>query len=142
MGEALSPETVKAAQLLADQGWKVEGPAGVLWEPAFKPQFYKAGGDAEGEVYCRIDLPESLYYALQDAAREGAKAARQRLAHFRDLEQSVGEQERAGAPPTVGLLDGLALTAFELRCIIVTLNDVVRRYDQALDRADTRRHKA
>lgn len=148
MDQALIDETVQAAaQLLTDKGWTVEPPPGDYWSPAFTPTFYEAGGDAEGEVYCRVDLPEGLYYALQDAARLGVETLQGRLSAFQKTERDVADLER-NTPPhkqifprKVGVMDGVELSSMELRGMTSFLGKQVDHWKKALDRADTRKHK-
>lgn len=148
MGETVSEADKRVAQMLADKGWTVTPPAAETWVPAFKPTFYREGGDEEGQVYLRIDLPEGLYYALQDAARFGLQAAQARHARLQEIERAVEEAERE--PPArfgekrsaMGMLDGIQLTSGEVRGAASFVNANIHRYQKALDRADTRRDKA
>ncbi|USN14072.1 hypothetical protein KABACHOK_02360 [Brevundimonas phage vB_BpoS-Kabachok] len=132
--------------LLRTQGLKVirRPTEADRWEPAFTPQFYEAGGDEVGEVYCRIDLPEGLYYAFQDAAREGLAAASERLSAIDQIEKSASEFERAPGFKSMrktGILDGIVLTPQELRGLASIQRSMLDLWKKALDRADTRKHK-
>lgn len=131
----------QAFDLLVNSGWGVTPPpAG--WQPVFTPQFYEAGGDQQGQVYVRVDLPEGLYYGFQDAAREGLTTMKVRLDRFQQLERNVADLERnavPGKPREIGRLDGIDLTSLELRGMISILADKIKRWEAAVERADTRR---
>lgn len=148
MGPPISAEDKAAAERLVGLGWTVSPPDDAAWVPAFKPAFYEAGGDEEGQVYCRVDLPEGLYYSFQDAARLGLETLQARLSAFQKTERYVADIERntpphkKDLPRTIGVLDGVELTSMELRGMISFLQDKIRGWQSALDRTDTRKHKA
>lgn len=133
-----------AIQALVEAGYTIEPPNLDAWVPAFKPHFYEAGGDQDGAVYCRVDLPEGLYYAFQDAARLGLNTLRARWEVIQKVEREVADLERnavSGKQRTIGLLDGVELTSMELRSLLSGISDQIKRFEQALERADTRRNR-
>lgn len=147
MVPTISDEDKAAAERLVGLGWTVSPPDAAARVPAFKPAFYEAGGDEEGQVYCRVDLPEGHYYAFQDAARLGLETLQDRLSAFEKIERDVADLERStpphkkNLPRKIGVMDGVELSSMELRGICAFLQDKIGRWQSALDRADTRKHK-
>lgn len=143
----ISDEDKAAVERLVAMGWDFTPPPDTAWTPAFKAMFYEPE-DAPGEVYVRVDLPEGLYYALQDAARKGLESIQMRLHAFEKVERDVGDLERntpphkALVPRQIGVMDGVELSSMELRGMTRFLRDQASHWQKALDRADTRKHKA
>lgn len=145
--QGLSQEDRAAAQTLSDKGWRVEPPEPDTWRPEFRGQFYEAAGDEPGTVYFRVDLPEGLYYSVNEAARLGLKAAEERLSVLEGIERALKERAQeqrrpspripnAGEKPPapVGILDGVQLEPSEVRALVMRAQDQVRQYRAAIDR--------
>lgn len=147
MVQEISTEDKAFVERLVAEGWDIIPPSDVSWKPAFRPTFYEPE-DAPGEVYIRVDLPEGLYYAFQDAARKGLESLQMRLKAFEKVERAVGDMERDTAPNKalvprqIGVMDGVELSSMELRGMTRFLRDQASHWQKALDRADTRKHKA
>jgi hypothetical protein len=148
--QALTSTEEAALQRAADLGYQIVPPDENAWTPAFKPQHYEA--DPDSTVYCRVDLPDNLYYALRDAAEQGLADAEKRVIQLRGIERALDDRVREQRnqtrpsglaiqkePPPLAVLDGLQLEPREVRALVMAAEDKAKRFREAVERMDTRR---